>query len=226
MRRRGQTESPRSARRRARVLFVLPLVALALSGCFSSGFAYVSHRNPDKTDLYFKVPTSWRLFNADQELEASNGRLSKSQLNQIEQGTWVTAFSGNPKAKPSSSIYGNRFPGGIVLARQLGVNDRDQFSYASMRAMLLGSDPLSGGSQYNVLSYSEFTKPGGIRGSKFVVDITGANHVVTTFAQETAVDPATNWAYVIGLGCRASCWGPNASLINQVLNSWNLKSQS
>ena len=199
-------------------------LAASLSGCLSSGFTFVSHRNSDKTDLYFKVPTDWTLFSAKALIEANNGRLSQSQITQIENGQWLTSFSASPKASPKQpNPYGVKYPAGIVFARQLDPTTRDSFGYGSLRSIILGTDPLSGSSQYNVLSYSEFTKPGGIRGSKMEVDITGANQVVTTFAQVAVVDANTNWVFAIGLGCRASCWGPDQGLLTQVLNSWNVK---
>ena len=202
-------------------------LALLLSGCLSSGFTFVSRTNPDKTQLFFKVPSQWKLFGPTQLIEANNGPLSRAQINQIENGEWLTAFSAAPHAtaKQQSAPYGARYPAGISIGRQLSVTERDGFSFASLRAVLLGTDPLSGSSQYNVLSYSEFSKPGGLRGSKMEVDITSSNQVVTTFAQVAMVDANTNWVYAIGLGCHASCYGPNQGLFNQILNSWAVKAK-
>jgi hypothetical protein len=166
------------------------------------------------------------MFDPTQIIEASNGHLTRAQINQIENGEWLTTFSASPTATAKQTdTYGDRYPAGVVLARELGVTERDSWSFASLRSVLLGADPLSGGSQYNVLSYSEFTEPGGIRGSKMEVDITQSNQVVTTYAQVAMVDADTNWVFAMGLGCRASCWGPNQGLLKQVLNSWNVKAR-
>jgi hypothetical protein len=95
-----------------------------------------------------------------------------------------------------------------------------------MRAEILGTDPLTaGGSDFNVLTYDEFTKPGGIRGSKMIVDIGAQNSPVLTYGQVVEVDPQTNWIFAIGIGCRASCWGPNQGVINQILNTWQVKEE-
>jgi hypothetical protein len=215
--------------RRAGVSAAVALVALsiALSGCLGSSFAYFSHIGSG-TELYFKLPTKWSVFSAKQLIEASNGPLSATQITQIEQGNWETSFSAAPHPSAKQLIVeGSQYPNGVVFAKVLSADDRDQFSYSSMRSEILGEDPLTvSSSPFNVLSYTEFTRPGGIRGSKMVTDISEANGVVETFAQVIAVNANTNYVYGIGVACKASCWGPNEGLINQVLNSWNVKEQS
>jgi hypothetical protein len=204
-------------------------LSLALSGCLNSNFAYFSHRTQG-TELYFKIPTSWKTFSAKQLVEASNGPLSQRQINQIEQGQWEMSFSAAPHPSPKQLIVeSSAYPNGVVFAKQLSETDRDALSYAYLRAEILGQDPLSSSSSsspFNVLSYTEFTRPGGYRGSRLVTNISEANGVIETYAQVVAVDPNTNYIYGVGISCRASCWGPNSSLINQVLNSWNVKEQS
>jgi len=229
--------SSRRAPRRARALvplFATLGLALALSGCLGSTYAYISHRNPDGTELYFKIPARWTVFSAKQIVESQNGPLSNAQLNQIESGQWNTAFNASPSAvlKQQEQLqFINtiaKYPNGYVFARHMTENDRDALSLAAMRAVILGSDPLAASSQspFNVLNYSEFTAPGGIRGSKLVTDISETGGLIATFAQVIAVDPQTNWIYGIGVSCRASCWGPNQGLINQVINSWKVKEQT
>jgi hypothetical protein len=203
-------------------------LAVVASGCLSSNFAYYSHRN-SKTELYFKVPTKWKVFTAKQLVEAENGPLSQTQINQIESGQWEMTFSAAPKPSAKQLLVENSaYPNGVVFAKELSATDRDDLSFAAMRQEILGQDPLSSStsSPFNVLSYSEFTGAGGVRGSKLVTDISQSNGLIETFAQVIAVDPQTNWIYGIGVTCRASCWGPNSGLIKQVLNSWNVKEQS
>jgi hypothetical protein len=167
------------------------------------------------------------MFSAKQIVTAQNGPLSNAQINQIEAGQWVNAFNAAPHANIKNLLNErSTYPNGIVIARQLDENDRDDLSLSAMRAEILGADPLtatSGG--YNVLNYSEFTDPGGIRGSRLTTDIDGSDGLVSTFSQVVAVDPQTNYVYMIGIACRASCWGPNQGVIQQVLNSWTVKEQ-
>jgi hypothetical protein len=216
-------------RRGAFVACTLAALAIALSGCFGSSFAYISHVN-NGLELYFKVPSQWKIFSAKQLVEATNGPLSQTQINQIEEGTWETSFSSAPHPSIKQLIdESSKYPNGVVFARQLTETERDSFSLAAMRSEILGEDPLnvsSSSSPFNVLSYQEFTWPGGIRGSKLVTDIAQSSGLVETFAQVIATDPNTNYVYGIGISCTASCWGPNQGLINQVLNSWKVKEQS
>ena len=215
-------------RGRAIVFTALGALSIVLSGCLSSSFAYFSHRSHG-TVLYFKLPAKWTIFTAKQLVEASNGPLSQTQINQIEQGQWEMSFSAAPHPSSKQLIVENSsYPNGLVFAKQLSTNDRDGLSYASIRAEILGQDPLSSSSTspFNVLNYNEFTRAGGYRGSRLVTNISDAHGLIETFAQVVAVDPKTNFIYGLGIACRASCWGPNSGLINQVLNAWNVKEQS
>jgi hypothetical protein len=236
----GRGEQAMTGRRRSRVRRWRPLtvaavlgLSVSLSGCFGSSFAYFSHRGSNGLEMYFKVPSKWNTFSAKQLIEAANGPLSQSQINQITAGQWEMTFSAAPHPSDKQFIAeGSDYPNGVVFAKQLSENDRDALSFAALRTLILSQDPLAASSTsatstlYNVLNYSEFTRPGGIRGSKLVTDINASKGLVETFAQVVAVDPATNYVYGLGLACRASCWGTNSGLINQVLNSWNLKEKS
>lgn len=222
------SRGPVLARARRLRLPLLALVGLSfvLSGCLSSNFAFVSFRASDGVSLYFKVPTSWTTYSDKQIIQAENGKLSQSQINQIANGQWLTTFSGSRKATAKTLLpFTANFPSGVALTRPVQGTERDQLSFAAMRAELLGSDPLAAqtNSPFNVISYSEFTLPGSIRGSKLVTDIAQSNGSTSTFAQIVDVDPNSNRLFAIGVTCRASCWGPNQGLINQVLGSWKVK---
>jgi hypothetical protein len=182
--------------------------------------------------MYFKIPAKWHTFSDKQIVEASNGPLPQSQINQIATGQWEMTFSAasHPSIKQLVN-EGSSSPNGVVFTKQLAASDRDVVSFSSLRGLILGSDPFAASTStvtpvFNVLSYSEFTKPGGIRGSKLVTNINTGNGVIETFAQVMALDPSTNYVYGLGVACKASCWGPNSGLINQVLNSWSVKVQS
>lgn len=208
-------------------MLVLGAVALVASGCqISSSVQFVSHRSPDGVDLYFRVPPHWTIFDTDQILEAQNGKLGPTQLKQIGAGQWIETMTPRPGATAKTSLgIGKRYPTALVEARQLGTTERDELSFSTMRSELLGTDPLTATSGFQVLSYSEFTAAGGIHGIKMIVNITSTTPVLT-FGQVTAVDADTNYIFAVGVGCEASCWGENASAVTSLLNSWTLKEQS
>jgi hypothetical protein len=218
--------------RRLGPLGAIGALSLVLSGCLSSGYTYLSHQSPDGTALYFKVPGTWTRFGSSSDVKATNGQLSISQISQvlgtqIQGAQWYESFNASPHAKPGLFIndLGSKYPEGIAFTAQLNPSLRDAFSLAGLRSEVLGTDPLAPAqnSPFNVLAYNEFTKKGGIRGSKLVTDINDGAGITVTYAQIVEVDPATNYVSAIAVGCRASCWGPNQGTINQILNTWNVK---
>jgi hypothetical protein len=232
--RRGATRvrgRPRPVARRAGrsslVVLAVGGLGLLLSSCqVGASFEYVSHRASDGVDLYFKLPPRWAIFDTDQVVEAQNGKLGPTQLKQIANGEWVETMSPRPGVTPKTSLgIGKRYPTAVVETRPLGESERDDLNFSTMRSELLGSDPLTATSGFEILSYKEFTKPGGIRGIKMIVNITGTTPVLT-FGQVTAVDANTNFIFAVGVGCQASCWGANAGAVTSLLNSWTLKEQA
>ncbi len=219
---RGATRRTRASRLLAPVVTVVS--AVLLSGCLSSGYSYISRRNPDGTQLYFKLPSSWKTFDSTQVIEAANGKLTYAQVKQIENGEWLMVFAASSKFKlKQAGVSGGTTPQGEAFARQLSPSERDTFALSSLRSAILGSDPLAATTGVSILNYTEFTAPGGVRASKLVVDLSASSGLVTTFGQVVAVDPQTNWEFGIGVSCRASCWGPNQGLLNQILKSWTVK---
>lgn len=205
------------------VAAALSALGLLASACLSSGLTYVSHRSSDGVELYFTVPAKWRLFSAKQIIEAQNGPLSQTQINQIVAGQWLDYFAGsNHVTVKQLPQIGAKYPSGFAFARQLGASERDSLSFSQMRSAVLGSDPLSS-SGFNVLSYSDYTAAGGVRGIRLVTDVQGSAGVTDTFAENIDVDASTNWLFGISIACRASCWGPNASTIDSILRSWTVK---
>lgn len=222
----------RNARRTRAPQFLAPVVTIAaavlLTGCLSSGYSYISRRNPDGTELYFKLPASWKTYDSTQVIEAANSKLTYSQIKQIENGEWLLAFSQSPKfTLKQAGVNGATAPQGEAFARQLSPSERDTFALSSLRSAVLGFDPLAASTGVSVLDYTEFTAPGGLRASRLVVDLSAktgpVGGLVTTFGQVVAVDPQTNWEFGIVVSCRASCWGPNQGLLNQILKSWTVK---
>lgn len=201
---------------------------LVLAGCSTvSGYTYLSHRQSSGSNLYFKVPSSWTVFSQQQIIDSENGVLNQTQIKQIENGGFITTFVGAHGATVAdSTVINGNYPSGIVEAQPLSAEQQDEMSFANMRSVLLGTDPLnpSSGSTdtYNVLSYSTFTRTGGFRGNQMVVNITNQKGAVATFNQVAMVDSQTEFLYVIAVSCKASCYAANQGLITQVIKSWSV----
>lgn len=209
-------------------ILLLLATAIALSGCFNSGFTYISHRSPDATLLGFKLPGLWKTFDTQQVLEALNGPISASESKSIADEECMESFSAAPKAV--ANFFGvaesSKYPVGFVEARPLSAGECDSFSFSSIRSEILGTDPLAAASPdpYNVTDYSEFASTtNGLRGAKLATNIKLSSGATATLSQVVEVDASTNWMFEIAVACRASCWGPNAGVIKQVMNSWAAK---
>jgi hypothetical protein len=201
-------------------------LGLALSAC-GSGYQYLSHRDGNGATAFFKLPSGWTLFDQSQVLQAANGPLSRQQISQLEGGAWSTSFNGASHASVSQAgDIGGPAPSGVTAVRQLSPTERDQFSLGSLRSAILGDDPLSpssGAKKFQVLSYNEFTKPGGLRGSKMVVNVDVGGGTLASLDQVAMVDSGTKYLYLIALGCRVSCYSANHGVIDQVVQSWTVK---
>jgi hypothetical protein len=211
---------------RARQLAAAALVcsvALVASSCLGSSFSYVSHRGGDGAIVYFKVPANWKVYNTDQVLTHLNGPLSPSEQKQVAQGAWLEELSAAPKPTlKAAATFGRRWPTAEVVVRPLSPTDMDTLSYRTMRAYLLGTDPLTASSGFQVLDYSPFVSSDGVRGVKLVVNITGVNPE-RTFGEVVEADRMGSWIYAIGVSCQVSCWGSNSRTIGQILSSWTVK---
>jgi hypothetical protein len=202
------------------------VVGLGLSAC-GSGYQYLSHRDDSGATAFFKLPSSWSLFDQAQVLQAANGPLTRQQISQISGGSWSTSFNAAPHATVNQAgDIGGPTPSGLTAVRQLSPSERDGFSLASLRSVILGDDPLgasSGAKKYQVVRYDEFTRAGGIRGSRMVVNVDLGGGTLATLDQVAMVDTGTNHLYLIGLGCRVSCYAANHGVIDQVAKSWTVK---
>jgi hypothetical protein len=225
-------DGPRPNRRRWRgqafSVAVVAVIGLSLSGCLSSGFTYISHRSPDSTILGFKLPGNWVTFDTQQVLEAANGPLSSAETKAIANGQWEEGFSAapHPKALPLASMVTSHYPVGYAEARPLDADERDSFSFASLRSEILGEDPENSPSPspFNVTADNEFADSNdGLRGDSLTTNIKLGTGATTTLSQIVEVDANTDWVFAITVVCTASCWGPSSGVINQILKSWSVK---
>jgi len=208
---------------RAIPIVVLASVALLASGCLGSSFAYVSHRSPDGSVLYFKVPTDWKVYDTKQVLSVQNGPLGPSEVKQLANGAWLEAASAGPKPSARAALSpGRRWPTAEMVVRPLTPTQQDTLSYQTMREAFLGADPLASNSGYQVLSYSPFASTDGVRGVRLVADIPKLTPT-RTFGEIVESDRQGSFEFALEISCQVSCWGLNSQTIKQVLGSWTVK---
>ena len=209
----------------------LGLLAALLSGCLTNQYDYLNYVNPSGADMYFKVPANWSDFGPSMVFSSGNQKISPSQLAQLETGEWANVFYGERNASLTSvaGIFSGR-PFGIVQATKLNSAQHNTFSLSTLRTLLLPVDPLSKGSatagaSYSASSYSEFMTKSGMRGTKMVVWVKESTGATSVLDQVAEVDSSTSWVYLIGVGCSAKCYAQNRTLIDEIVNSWNVRSR-
>jgi hypothetical protein len=181
--------------------------------------------------MYFRVPSDWTVYSEKQIIDSLPKPPSAASIPAIEAVNFEQIFAapGAP-TKVMSIGFQNASPVGTVTAGLLTASQRDSFSLASLRALVLGVDPMNtlsgaGGTSTagdKVVNYQEFVKPSGYRGSTMTVQVQSGGHPFE-FTQSAVVDPGTNWVYFIAVGCSDACFKSNASNIDQIVSSWNVK---
>jgi hypothetical protein len=213
---------PHRARRRWVLVLSLVCAGLLVSGCLGSAFSYVSHRSPDGSILYFKLPSNWKVYDTKQVVSSGNGPLGPSEVKQLADGAWLEAASGAPQPSLGAAMtIGRRWPTATIFAKPLTPTSEDTLSYRTMRAAILGTDPLTTTKGFQVLSYAPFVSTDGVRGVKLVVNITSVKPT-RTFGEVVEADRQGAWEFAIGIGCQVSCWGVNSGTIRQILSSWTV----
>ncbi len=206
-------------------------MSMVLASCASNGYVYLNHVNSSGGDSYLEVPQNWTIFNQSQIFKVTSAGVPASVLHQLEAQSWSNIFAGKSGATlESSSGLTSTIPYGITQQMELTSSQSASVSLASLRQVLLPSDPLatgasSGGLSYQVLSYREFTAPSGFRGSTLEVKMIFSKTSASILYQKAYLDPKKTWIYFIGIGCTAKCFSANKAVIEHVVNSWNVKEQ-
>ncbi len=216
-------------KRNQRLLTVASLLpcSLLLSSCLGTGYRFVDHVTSAGESTFFKIPSNWSLFHDRSIIQDELSSATPQHVSQIEATNWANIFMGEPHAKLTKALgFESPVVVGLARAEQLSPTARDTFSLASLRTLVLRVDPLTGtpppGLSYKVVSYKEFVRPGGFRGSQMAVNIQ-IGKTKSSYIQEAVVDAQTNWIYLIAMGCSVSCYKSNQAEIQTVINSWNVK---
>jgi len=205
----------------------IPVLAAVLSSCLGVRYDYISHTTAGGGDTYLRIPQGWTVYDQSQIYGGQKSRVSSAKLNQIESVSWTDIFTPNGSRLFDPKLgFGSNRPVGVVDAVELTGSTRQNFSLASLRTLILPTDPLggsSGGYHYKVTAYKEFTRASGFRGSSMTVRITPPSGPVSVLTQDAVVDAGTNWVYFVGVGCTARCFSAYQSSISAIVNSWNVK---
>ena len=211
---------------------LLALGGILLSGCTGNGLSYFSHVDSSGESVFYAIPASWQRFSSSQVIRSVDPTLSMSSLSQIEQRVWGNIIDARQSGSLKSAAgFGASYPFGIVKAQALTTQEQDAFSLASLRTLILPTDPLASSSssssssspRYKTLGYSSFVRGGGFRGSTMTVTMAVSGAATIEFEQVAMVNPTTTWAYVLGIGCTVRCFQRNQAEITSVIKSFGVE---
>jgi len=216
---------------RARGVFRVPallLVAvLALTACRGSGFDYIG--SPDRK-AYFKVPLEWKKFTKHDLLAASGQDVSDATTQTLP---WLVAYDASPQPAADHVLAlqaAVKHP--VVLAQTVALDfaSRDQISLATIRNQIYPVDELVNNDGAEIRDYEELALEGGYRGIRIEYDVitqgtsmvTAGNQVIRVH-QVGIIDHASENLYLFAVRCEAHCYEENAKLIDQIVESWQVK---
>jgi len=197
-------------------------LSAGLAACGAPDYRYVKSTK-DRT--FVRLPADWQVFDEDQLLE--NSTESAEAKEQFKQLTWSVAFDAAPKPSPENVLSVSSHPSGLVQVRTLSPAQRDAFSLADLRSLLLQFDPLAENSdeasQVEVLASNDVERPGGLHGSEMLLNIQTPGGDVVKWRQIALIDSSVERVHVLAVSCDAECYDKNESVIDRVVESWKVK---
>ncbi|GAC1530781.1 MAG: hypothetical protein NVS3B12_05800 [Acidimicrobiales bacterium] len=188
-------------------------VAVAMSACAGSGATYVSSR---ATQTFVKLPRGWKVFTQDDIRRQIHAEGSQPF-------PFLVAFDADSNPSIEHSFRSADQPWGIARVRDLGMEEHDSFSLASLRNELIKVDDLAKAdpNSIEVLATPRFMTHRSLRGTRleYTVHGTGTDFTVS---QTGFVDQATRRVWLLVLGCQASCYKRNETVIHRVVDSWTV----
>ncbi len=171
-----------------------------------------------------RVPHDWALFDEEEITKGlDQSREAKEAYNRL---TWSVGFDAAPRPSLDNVLSPKaNHPTGLVQVRTLSPEERDGFSLASLRSLLLEFDPLgeSGTSGVEVLGSRDVNRPGGLHGNEFVVNLRTTEGTRLKWRQIALVDSDVRKVHVLAISCEDNCYTANEKVIDQVISSWQVK---
>jgi len=205
-------------------LGALALAAVVAGGaaCGAPSYQYVKSSS-DRT--YVRVPQDWKLFDEDELLDSSTQ--SPEQVSQFKAISWSVGFDARPRPAADSILAPSSFPTGLVQVRTLLPSQRDSFSLADLRSVLLPYDPLgdeaSQGGQVEVLAARNLERSGGFHGSELLLNLTTPEGEVVKWRQVALLDANVEKVHLLVITCELGCYDRNESTIDKIVESWKVE---
>lgn len=196
--------------------------AVLLVGCGGPDYHYVKSSS---NLTYMRVPGDWTLYDEDALLESSDD--SEEAKAQFKRLTWSVAFDADPSPSLEHILSQADHPTGLVQVRTLTPTQRDSFSLADLRRLLLPFDPLSDDAQASgeveVLDAEEIERDGGLHGWEFLLNLPTEDGKYVKWRQIALTDAGVSKVHVLAISCDAACYEANEDTIDKVVDSWKVK---
>lgn len=194
---------------------------VALAACGGPEYHYVKSSS-DNT--FVRVPSKWTLFDEDELLEDSDD--SPETKSRFKELTWSVAFDAAPKPSLDHLLTPSDHPTGLVQVRTLLPAQRDAFTLADLRSLLLPFDPLSEDAQatgdVEVLDAKEVRRPGGVHGSELLLNLRSEDNKLVKWRQVALTDSEITKVHVLAISCDEDCYTANEGVIDRVVDSWKV----
>jgi hypothetical protein len=198
------------------------VLGVVLDGCGSPKYHYVKSTS-DQT--FVRVPRNWTLYDEDELLRVSDE--SPEAKAQFKQMSWSVAFDAAPTPSLDHVLSDAGHPTGLVQVRTLLPEQRDTFSLADLRTLLLPFDPLAEDAQQEgeveVIDAREVHRPGGLHGSELLINLKTDDGERVKWRQVALVDSGLRKVHVLAVSCSTACYNQNEKVIDKVVTSWKVK---
>ena len=201
---------------------MIAVCALAIAACGGPKYHYVKSSS-DQT--FVRLPQEWTLYDEDELLKVSDE--SPEAKAQFKQLSWSVAFDAAPKPSLDHVLSDAGHPTGLLQVRTLLPEQRDTFSLADLRTLLLPFDPLAEEAQaageVEVLEVREVRRSGGLHGTDLLLNLKTDSGERVKWRQVALVDGAVRKVHVLAISCDAGCYAANEKVIDEVVSSWKVK---
>jgi hypothetical protein len=197
------------------------LLLFVLAACTSS-YTYV--KNSD-VKTYFKVPNEWAIFEEGEIFRSQITGLSPQGEAAAKASVWMVAFDAAPKASLNHFFSGSSpYPTGFAQVRQLGQEQRDSVSLATIRNSVFPLNQLQVQDPTSVefLQSEDLVLDGGIHGNRIIFNVRLGDTFYTA-NQTGLVNPQTSLLYLFVIGCEARCYLNHKRTIDEIVASWTVK---
>ncbi len=197
---------------------------LLLSGCSGTGKTYVAD---EQSGTFFTVPQDWTVYETDAVLDAY-ADIDRGDDGEFAQSvSWAVALDAAPE--PSLDhvfLFGvddlTDYPTGLSFVRMLSPQQRDTFTFQSLRNQLLPIDRVLQDNRGELLASEQVSGEDGAQGTRIVIEVNTAEGDPFVWDQTAVVDADFQSVHLLVLGCRVNCYEHHADAINAVADSWTV----